>query len=84
MTRAQHTEERRTRFGLYLYYLASTLSFRTYRNWKKAGQPNPFLQRKARRDETTRHDIAETFRDEFKGRSESYLVAPSTEGSRQH
>lgn len=61
------------RVGLYLHYLVSTCSFRTYGSWTRAGMPNPFLGRRRRR-EVTREEVLDTFRDTQPRRPLSHMV----------
>ena len=66
---------------LYVYYLTSTLTFRTYASWKKAGQPNPFICKRTRREDVSRNDIAYTFEEQFRPRTRSRIYGPVTSRS---
>lgn len=76
MINGPDTETRAQRIALYLYYLISSVSFRTYGSWKRAGMPNPFLYGRNGRSETSRTDISNTFADQLDGAPSSQLVRP--------
>lgn len=45
----------------YARFLITTLTFKTYSGWKKAGKPNPLGRRQYRVKTTTRHEIEGVF-----------------------
>ena len=45
----------------YLYFVASTGLYQTYRGWVSMGRPNPHLKVLVRKDPTTRAEITNLF-----------------------
>jgi hypothetical protein len=50
-------ESARNNLIRYLHYLLSTGQYRTFRYWKRSGEPNPFLKDKKQLEHTTRSEI---------------------------
>ena len=44
-------------FVRYFHYLLSTGQYRTFRYWKRSGEPNPFLKDKQQLEQTTQSEI---------------------------
>ncbi len=56
-----HATVASARLYRYARFLITTLTFKTYQAWKKAGEPNPFARREYRLKTTTRHEMEEAF-----------------------
>ncbi|MEL7151712.1 MAG: hypothetical protein AAGK71_13315 [Pseudomonadota bacterium] len=57
----------------YTYYLVTAFKLKSFRSWKKDGEPNPFVEKTYRHNVTERVEFTDIFED---------VLKPNRKGSR--
>ena len=52
----------------YLYYVLSSFQLKSFRSWRKEGEPNPFVKKTYRRKVTDRVEFVDIFGDDLDAR----------------